>query len=505
MPSFGQQRKRPRRRRRSAHGLGLSKTVCTSLIAGGVATLAEQGGFASPPEPSPTSAWALQTEPAGPLRSGTSTDRRHHTGTAKRPNWAVTSTPTADPPLAVKESPKQEDTDETEEIVVTGQSEARRLRLSAQAVEVIETERAKLETADLGEVLARTQGVSFQRSGGVGSDSRIALNGLTDDQIRFFVDGIPIAFSGYPFRIANIPINFIERVEVYRGVVPIKFGADALGGAINVVTAQDVEGTTAAASYQTGSFGLQRATVAGRYFDALSGFFARVEGFVDYATNDYRIDVEIPDDRGRLRPAEVNRFHDDYRALGASLELGLADRSWADRFLLRAFVAGYTSDLQHNVVMLVPYGDVTFGELTTGTTLRYEHTFAETVSLDIVGGYSYSQANLLDVGTCAYNWLGECVGELRQPGEIQAIPIDQLIWDHQAFARALASWKIDASHSLLSSQERSTPSKPDPWYAARRESCTRKNCHGDHTDVLRKNDRPSTVHVGPETKESAGR
>src|SRR5262249_14036852 len=138
--------------------------------------------------------------------------------------------------------------------------------------------------------MARTQGVSVRREGGLGSGTRFSLNGLTDDQIRFFLDGVPLDLAGYPFGLANVPVNLVERAEIYRGVVPIRFGADALGGAVNLVTEKITPGTHGSASYQVGSFGTHRATLALRHLDAESGFFARASGFFDYAKNDYAVD-----------------------------------------------------------------------------------------------------------------------------------------------------------------------------------------------------------------------
>ncbi len=99
-----------------------------------------------------------------------------------------------------------------DEVVVIGKSEATVLRQSAQAVAVVETQVARLQTADLGEGMAQMQGVNVRRSGGLGSATRFALNGLTDDQIRFFLDGIPLDFMGYSFGIANVPVNLVDRV-----------------------------------------------------------------------------------------------------------------------------------------------------------------------------------------------------------------------------------------------------------------------------------------------------
>jgi vitamin B12 transporter len=333
------------------------------------------------------------------------------------------------------------------EVVVRGRTEAERLRHSAQAVHVVETEQAQRQTADLGEVLARSQGVGVRRGGGLGSGTRFSLNGLTDDQIRFFLDGIPLPFSGYPFGIANVPVNLVERVEVYRGVVPIRFGADALGGAVNLVTDDHVRGTHGSASYQVGSFGTQRLSLGLRHLHEPSGFLTRVAAFFDYADNDYPIDVEMPDERGRLSPARVYRFHDAYRAAGANAEVGLVDRPWGKRLLLRAFITDYDKELQNNVVMTVPYGEVEYGELATGASLRYENTFARRLTVEAVGGYAYTATKFLDVAECVYDWFGRCIRDRRVPGELEAQARDQVLWEHNAYGRIDLAWRVHPQHT----------------------------------------------------------
>ncbi|MEM8965252.1 MAG: carboxypeptidase-like regulatory domain-containing protein [Bacteroidota bacterium] len=71
-----------------------------------------------------------------------------------------------------------------EEVVVVGESEASVMKRSANSIEVVSLQKAVVCSADLGQVLAQTKGVSVQRSGGLGSSIRLSLNGLTDDQIR---------------------------------------------------------------------------------------------------------------------------------------------------------------------------------------------------------------------------------------------------------------------------------------------------------------------------------
>lgn len=324
----------------------------------------------------------------------------------------------------------------SELIEIEGKSAAETLRESAEAVLVVETDLAKKESADLGEVMSRSQGVGVRRSGGFGSYARISLAGLTDDQIRFFLDGVPLELAGYPFGLANVPVNVIDRVETYRGVVPIRFGADALGGAINLVGDEDIAGTHASASYQLGSFNSHRATLAARHRDATSGLHARLGGFADRARNDYAVDVEVPDERGRLSPARVRRFHDGYGALGGNVEVGITDRPWVRQLVARAFATAYEKELQHNLVMTIPYGAVRYGERTAGGTVRYERGFGRAGTLDLLGGYTYGRLAFLDVGECVYDWFGECVRERRQHGEIESRPHDQVFWEHAAFAQA---------------------------------------------------------------------
>lgn len=332
---------------------------------------------------------------------------------------------------------------------VRGPSEAERLRESARAVTVVETATAKRQTVDLGEVLARTQGVSVRRSGGLGSVARFSLNGLTDDQIRFFVDGIPMEMAGFVMGIADVPVLLVDRVEIYRGVVPTRFGSDALGGAVNLVTDTATEGTHGFASYQAGSFGMHRVATGASHLDPKRGFVVRGSGFFDHADNDYPVDVDVPDETGRLSPARVHRFHDRYRAGGGTVEAGFVDRPWAKRLLLRSFVTGYDKEMQHNLVMSVPYGAVEYGGFGTGALLRYEQTWLDRITFDVIAGYAYRRTWFTDVGECVYDWFGRCVRERRQPGEIENRPTDQEIWDHSAYGRGNLAWEVRRGHGLL--------------------------------------------------------
>lgn len=366
--------------------------------------------------------------------------------TPPQPPETVEAAPPA--PSASPQVPPAAASEPAVDVNVQGQlTGAQRLQQSAEAVNVVDMRRPREQAADMGEVLARNQGVVVRRDGGLGSDERIAVGGLYDEQIRFFLDGIPLDVAGYSFGIASMPINLVERVEIYRGVVPIRFGSDALGGAVNLVTDQRYA-NHAAASYELGSFGLHRATLSGRYLNDHSGLTASATAFVDVAKNDYEVDVDIPDERGRLSPARVPRFHDRYRAYGGTAEVGVVNRPWAKRLLLSGFYARTHKEIQHNLVMTVPYGEVEWGSSVKGSVARYEVDATPNLNLELVAAYSKRTTEFQDRSEWVYNWRGERIRERRVPGEIEAKPRDQVYWQHAAFVRAGVGFRLSPQQAL---------------------------------------------------------
>ncbi|HKO49832.1 MAG TPA: TonB-dependent siderophore myxochelin receptor MxcH [Polyangiaceae bacterium] len=332
------------------------------------------------------------------------------------------------------------------EVVVLGTSKADRVRESAQAVDVLELEKDQRKSADLGELLGRTRGVTVQRAGGLGSYARFALNGLEGDQIRFFLDGVPLDYAGFSFGLANVPVNLVKRVEVYRGVVPTRFGADALGGAVDLLTDERLA-NGAAFSYQVGAFETHRltaqATAASR-----RGLFLSTNAFYDTTQNDYLVDVEVPDRFGKLAPARVRRFHDAYRAKGLALEAGLSNPGRTRLLSIRAHYSDSEKEIQNSPTMAVPYGEVTQKTRAAGSYLRYRDHFRRDLFLDAVGGYNFGRTGFRDVSRCVFNWFGECVRDRIVPGEIEAGGRDVVTDTQAVFFRGTLEWRAARLHRL---------------------------------------------------------
>lgn len=336
-------------------------------------------------------------------------------------------------------------------VLVRGKSNADRRRESAEAVVVLDTAQAKSRSLDLGEVLARQEGVEVRRAGGLGSGTSFSLNGLSDQQVRFFLDGVPLDLAGFPYGIANVPVHLLEGVEIYRGVVPIRFGADALGGAVNLVSDRHPRGSRAVASLQAGAFGTWRLAAAGHHREQESGFLTSAHLFHDRSDNDYRIGVEAADpETGKISSAQVDRFHDAYRATGGGVEVGFVDVPWADRLSIRLQASTFDKELQNPLVMTpasVPFGEARWSASAGGAQLSFERSFTAQLRLDAIAGYGRQRTRLLDDADKVYGWFGP-TGATRTGGELAERKRDEIISQDGSYGRFNLEWRFVEDQAL---------------------------------------------------------
>lgn len=148
-----------------------------------------------------------------------------------------------------------------EQVIVTASRTAEPLSSTLASATVVE--RATLDTAQfqtLDEVLATVPGVVVTNNGGVGKISTLFIRGAEADQNLVLVNGVRIgsATAGIA-AIQDIPLEQIERVEVVRGPRSALYGADALGGVVQVFTRRAAEqGWQGHFSVGTGSHDTQR-------------------------------------------------------------------------------------------------------------------------------------------------------------------------------------------------------------------------------------------------------
>ena len=251
------------------------------------------------------------------------------------------------------------DVKELSEVVIST-SGVNRVNKSAFNAVAIDATKLHNSTQDLASALTKVPGVKLRESGGVGSDMNLSLDGMSGKNIKLFIDGVPQDGVGGSFSLNNIPINFAERIEVYRGVVPVGFGTDALGGVINIVTGNKRR-TFVDASYSYGSFNTHKSYVnVGHTAD--NGFTFEINAFQNYSDNNYWIDTpvehydEVVDEDGWVsgwdseKIERVKRFHDTYHNEAVVGKVGLVNKPFADRLMLTFTYSQNDKEIQNGVV-----------------------------------------------------------------------------------------------------------------------------------------------------------
>jgi len=146
------------------------------------------------------------------------------------------------------------------EVIVVGNTLSK-VKNSAFNATAVDTKELVNTTKTLSEALSKAPGMKIRESGGVGSDMAVTMDGFSGKHVKVFIDGVPQEGVGSSFGINNIPVNFADRIEVYRGVVPVGFGSDAIGVVINIVTPKRQRQWFLDASYSYGSFNTHKTYV----------------------------------------------------------------------------------------------------------------------------------------------------------------------------------------------------------------------------------------------------
>jgi outer membrane cobalamin receptor len=287
------------------------------------------------------------------------------------------------------------------EVVVSGKSNTAIARQQAFTVTAIDARPLKNTSKDINMLLGQSSGIRIREEGGLGSRFSFSLNGFSGNQVRFFMDGIPMDHFGSSLSLNNFPVNMIERVEVYKGVVPVYLGSDALGGAINIITNQSAKNYLDV-SYSLGSFNTHRAAIIAGYTDKKTGLVARVNAFVNYSDNDYDITVE------HLNNTRVKRFNDAYHSQSLQVELGLRDKKFADQIFIGIIVSGNYKETQHGYNITKVAGEVfeTDNVFIPTFSFKKENVFIEGLSLKLNALYNSRQALEVDTSSKMYDWYG---------------------------------------------------------------------------------------------------
>lgn len=335
-----------------------------------------------------------------------------------------------------------------ETVSVIGRSATQLANRQSYNVIAIDAKQLHNSTLDLSHTLDRVSGVRVRETGGVGSSFNFSLNGFSGNQVRFFLDGVPMDNFGSSFQINNIPINFADRVEVYKGVVPIWLGSDALGGAVNIITGNKQKNYIDA-SYSYGSFNTHRSSV-NTAFTTRKGFTVQLNAFQNYSDNSYKVTLDVADiNTGQYYPnTTVKRFHDTYHNETVVAKVGFVDQKWADRFLIGVTLGQNYKEIQTGARMTSVFGAWNRRGNILMPSLRYQKKDFIVKGLDVVVNANYNAGKEQNIDTAyrRYDWHGN-YKQYEGEGSERSRTLYKFS-NNIVLATATLSYKINDHHSV---------------------------------------------------------
>ncbi|WP_046115276.1 TonB-dependent receptor domain-containing protein [Aquincola tertiaricarbonis] len=203
-------------------------------------------------------------------------------------------------------------------VVVTGSREPLPLDRVTSDVVLIDAERIRASTADsVEDLLRREAGVQVSRNGGTGKSASVFIRGAGSSNTVVLIDGVRIG-SGTLGQVEfeALSLSQIERIEVLRGPGSSLYGADAVGGVIQIFTrtGKSGAGTTFDADAAVGGYGARKGSVA---VTGASGLF-------DYAASlGHERDEGVSSLREGDRFGNYNPDRDGHRRTSGTLKLGI--------------------------------------------------------------------------------------------------------------------------------------------------------------------------------------
>lgn len=137
-------------------------------------------------------------------------------------------------------------------------------KTKAESVKILDAKELQGSSATVADVANRSSGVKIRQSGGMGSENKINIRGMEGKNVKVLVDGVPVDNGNGSLSVNDIPMDKIDRIEVYKSYVPERFSTDGMGGVINIVT-KNLPESSVTGSYSFGSFNTHKASLDAKY------------------------------------------------------------------------------------------------------------------------------------------------------------------------------------------------------------------------------------------------
>lgn len=327
------------------------------------------------------------------------------------------------------------------DVVVLGKSKAQKHREVPSAVTIIDSQSLKYKTATLNEILDNAAGIKVAQQGGLGNASRIIVQGMDGKRVGIFINGMPMGNSD-EFQLSSIPLDMVDEVEIYKGIIPAWLGGDGLGGAVNIrlkdFNKNHLEMAFEVASYNTYIGSLQLKQYIGKTSTAF-----HAGATMNYAKNNYSF--SSPFELGRI----IHRDHDAYTHGGFNVGVS-SQQLWFDRFDITLSADYYRKEIQGGLMNVQNNIQHAFTRTrSANAALSLEKSFLNgklTAQLHSIVGLSL--VNQVDTSHYCYDFIGNRFPSGSGRGEIGSVPNDS--HDRHTTIRELLNltYKIDGNQLI---------------------------------------------------------
>lgn len=333
-----------------------------------------------------------------------------------------------------------------QEVTVVGKSETQQAKEQTIRAVVVDTRAVAEQPVTLAELMNRAPGIRIRQSGGLGNAVDVSINGFQGNSVQYFRDGIPLEYLGGGYGINNVPVNQLERVEVYKGVVPVSLGGDALGGAVNLVRPKH-NGSSFQASYEIASFNTHIINLSGYHSPSSKKYFIGLDAFLNYSDNDYKADVEVVDANANTQIVNLPLFHNGYKHYFAEAYGGIRNVSWADELRFGLAVYNIDRESQHPARMTTPYGALKVYNKGIVPNVRYQKAFGK-LNLDQFVSYSHINRSRVDTIKGSFDWYGNFTERAGgTPGESPRPSLSDIDFNN-IINRTNVSYSINEEHNI---------------------------------------------------------
>lgn len=297
------------------------------------------------------------------------------------------------------------------EVVVVGKGTAQTLREKPLSVAVLDSKTLEGRTISINEAIGMTAGVKVLTQGGIGSSNRVIVQGMDGERVNIFMDGILLGGSNDVI-LESIPIDLIDRVEVYKGVVPANLGGDGLSGAINIITKEFIKDNLQL-SYELGSYNSHKGNFVGVKTFPEKGISFTLSGQLNSAKNNYSFKSPFEDD------LIIVRDHDRYRSGSVMAGVNFS-KLWFDNLGLNFGFNTIYNEMQGGLMHLqqnVQHAFVRTKSFSMGQTFAKQF-LNKKLSTSLNSNINYGIVNSVDTSHYCYNFLGDKYPSPSGQGEI---------------------------------------------------------------------------------------